>query len=430
MLSVAEPTPGLQSSIRMRAPQLAINPVPHLGWSTALRDVLSGVQMRGVVLLVGPVGVGKSTLLQRVMDSLLQMGRPAMIVCAGDPLPPRHVVTLIDDAHLLGHAELETILRRPSACVLTFPDNIDALKVRHKRHITIVSLRPVAATETCAFIDSWLTQSGDLPGLISPAIAAAVSQHTGGRPGQIQAVTRLAVFLARLEAADALQPYHVAQAAETLDRVGVDAPEADDFDNAEPIDKPAEQPGHVAARPASRWRLAIPIMLCGSLVLLASISPAWAPAPGSVVIASTPAPPTNLLQAPVLPVEGATNTPVSAPVIETAPALLATPLRVTLLVAAGDRRALARGVALAGMLREHGYTVDDPQPLAIHLPTAELHYFSPPASPEIMELSTLLGKTVPVLRKADVGTVTPAQTRMVEILIPSYVPSRVQRRGG
>ena len=92
--------------------------VAHANWITAREAVLAGIKSRSFVLLIGPAGVGKTTLLRSLATALDEEARPAALLQPGDKLPGRAATVLMDDADRLEPEEFQALGKRSTASVL------------------------------------------------------------------------------------------------------------------------------------------------------------------------------------------------------------------------------------------------------------------------------------------------------------------------
>ncbi len=395
-------------------------------------------------------GSGKTTLLRAVVNANIAIGRPSALVEPGAPLPPRRTLAVIDDAQRLNAAQLAAVLRRPDGCVLAGPHSLMERLGDARRGMTVVDLPPVAPDEAPAFVSSLLNDGGEVVN-VSPDALTALARHSGGLPGRMETIVRLAGFLARMEAVDTLHARHVDEAASVgngVDLVGEeDLPDDDTGQDAPPPPQPVRRrstglrPAAVACSLAillipfdglQTWRH---LQLASSTPSVSPAPPLQAPPPQVVVTAPPPAPPPQVVHAappPPDPLPSPPPAPPSPPIpVVTPPALPAlptsVPMHVAVLVPAGDALAQARGADMVKNLRDHGYAAEGPVATNHRIAEAALDYFFVEDSAAATSLASLAG-SIGAPRMASPAQASLPRPGSAEILLPPEVTAARRNR--
>ena len=418
--------------------------VAHANWVTARDAVLAGIKSRSFVLLIGPAGVGKTSLLQSVSAALDEDGHPAARLRPGDKLPGRTVTVLMDDADLLEAEEFQALGRRATASVLAgLPCTADRL-AGWRRQAVIVDLLPVE--DTGAFLHELLRHDPHAKPF-APAAVTALARAAGGLPGRIQEIARLAIFLAGMEAASFVQPAHVEQASgvgEEVDPRRLHDDEPVQLLEHEGGELEAPEPQLQAPAP-NRGRPVLAAVCWIAAALIAGGSYAWHEARvrvpeheiwGSATLVGEPArlaptpaataqpAPTPLPASLAGPLPAAQSASQSAPQSSSQPAParplpLPVPLHVTVLAPLGDSAAQARGAALVDTLRSFGYSVSDLQSTLARTSFLELHYFFAEDAAAMAELEKAAGAVNRSARLTQIPASGLPRPGAVEIFVPT-----------
>ncbi len=438
--------------------------VAYPDWADCCANVLARLRKRETILLLGERGAGKTAMLSVLAQSLTAIGR--RVEYAGpDGLPSgRRDCLLVDDADQLDVATVAAVLQRAGACVLTAaPDFADRVSALHP-HVVMVYLSPVAAGDTIRFVHSVLRQAGEAPEMFTRAAIATAGALAQGLPGRLMATVKLAMFLARLEAAALVQVCHVEAAAAV--GVGLEAPAVEGMYE----DIPVLAPRRRSPRPAlvaSMLALAVLVPSIGSVP--PSLSPSdLAPAPVAVaapplpkpietatsaaptrsavptvaaepqaaahvpntqvenarpIVEVTALPPPAQTATPPTPLQVATPPPPTGAVPNVAPrpaepALPSMPpLRITVLTASGDSAAEQRGERLALYLREYGYVVIGPLAAARRPSETELHYFYVEDALAAATLATRISEAAPRVQLVSTASAALQPPASAEILL-------------
>lgn len=378
-----------------------ISPLKHAGWAALSDQIIAQLRRQRAVVLSGKPGAGKTAMLRMLAEALRQDGRAAILLPPGETAAIEAVdpatIILMDDADQLAAAPLRAVLRRTAGCVLATPTPLAIRRVALWRRVAVMDLPAIQPGDTAGLVTAMLRQSGEPNTPFSPGAMAALERHADGDPSQMHALVRLALFLARLESGQTVQPHHVEQAAAIGGRVDDDdaAYPAYDLgladDQGDQHGAALDQPRRAARKPALRrampwWLAALAAMSALALLLLPvarmprheAVNPlhiansTTAPAPAAVP-APAPAP-----EPPAAPAQ--TSLPPPAPAEPEQAAALPplptdTPLRVTILVAPGNAGAQARATRIAQALRDRGVPITDYQLAPLRTPRPELAYF-------------------------------------------------------
>ncbi len=370
------------------------------GLAVVQEQILVALKRRRRVALVGGPGSGRTSVLQSVHRTLLQNGSAVDMVRPGGSPPGRSHVVLADDAERLDDRAWSNLIARPGAWVVAgLPSMQTALA--GLRRVTVIRIPALSPGEVFGFTISNLRQHGEAAGLVSDLAVARLGVVSGGVPGRLVTILRLAIFLARLEEATLVEPRHVEQAVALGDDDG-------------PKDEPSMSPTPMvrAARARDGWAVRLVTLgLAGAVVL----QPGRLNGPDAgPVLASAPVP---QAPSPVLAMPAASFTPPPAFQLPDA-----TPLHIVLLVAGGNAVAQAQGRVLQQTLRARGYDVADPQPVQTSQAASELRYYFT----DDAESATVLAQAASI-QPGSIRLATPArgvQPRpgMIEIITGSSVP--------
>ncbi|MFT8247088.1 hypothetical protein [Roseomonas sp. BN140053] len=187
--------------------------VPHENWLTVQERALAAAQRLGLTAILGEAGTGKSLMLRGLDLAIAESGGRTCYVAGSAPEISRTAdVVLIDDAHLLPARALEALAKSRRACLITGPPNLSILLDRFRPAPLLLRLRLLAPEEVAEFVAVQLERSGQPADLLSSGAIAALARSSGGAARELQYLTGLAVFLARLVDAPHVSAAHVAEA--------------------------------------------------------------------------------------------------------------------------------------------------------------------------------------------------------------------------
>lgn len=233
--------PATRATVRPEAPFETGPIVMHRGFREARDQVLS--ELAGdskLILVAGPAGIGKSLLLQEITRSLRIQGTVDVIVEAHDTLPsaslardserggqrrtePRRRVVLVDEAFQVDPAAIDRLWRH-TRCAFVLADldrgRLCSATPRFPPGMTVVRLQPLTLDEAEAFVVARTIQLGMAADAISREAAARIAERSGGLPAALNALSSVALRLARSEGAYRIEVRHVERAAMGLSYLG------------------------------------------------------------------------------------------------------------------------------------------------------------------------------------------------------------------
>ncbi len=391
---IAAPLPGLGSPFPITiGPEQA---VAHRGWIEARDRVLSVLLAgRGLVLLLGAPGTGKTLLLQEIARTLRADGTDVLLLPRGDLVIDaaeaeladagagrRRRAVLIDEADRTTEAALDHLGRlgtRAFVLAGTRDPGDEQPGGSPTAAATVVRLAALPPGEVGAFVAARLAQSGLGTDLLTEGAVAQLAEHSGGVPRVLNMLAGAALFLARAERAHRLEPAHVDQAAALRgggEEMDTGASVAAAVLGATPCQRPEPLPAPTSSVPAPRHRRnAVLGVAAGVAAACAGIVAAWygdharhasppmiaerqAPAPSVPVAASSPTPRVG-------PASSRGALPATPPLPSKPGALPpGAPAHVVLRYVRGSADAAAWAANLALELRAAGITVDALVPVA------------------------------------------------------------------
>ncbi|MBV9750388.1 MAG: AAA family ATPase [Acetobacteraceae bacterium] len=202
----------------------------HRGWIEARDRVLSVVLAgRGLVLVLGAPGTGKTLLLQEIARTLRADGTDVLLLPRGDLVTNgaeaptadlgvgRRRVVLIDEADRMNAAALDH-LGRLGTCAFVLAGTRDPGDEQPGGWSPpVVRLAALPANEVGAFIAARLAQSQLRTDLLTEEAVAQLAEHSGGMPRMLNTLAGAALFLARTQRARRVEAVHVDQAAALRD---------------------------------------------------------------------------------------------------------------------------------------------------------------------------------------------------------------------
>ena len=248
-------------------PPVFVEGAPHSAAQARLLHAIT--QRRGLTLLVGSPGTGKSLLLRRLLDELEEelfhvsllvpvrgvasadwiLSRLAQQLEVAEPSRERgallgqvyeklaivredgrHAVLLLDEAQVLAQSgvlpELRGLLnleyedRRLLSLILVGPPELDRALAREAsltgRVEARVQLRPLDANGSARYVAARLRGAGGDPAVFRKDALRALAELSGGVPRTLNTLGDHALFEAQLEEKDAVEHAHVEAAAREL----------------------------------------------------------------------------------------------------------------------------------------------------------------------------------------------------------------------
>ncbi len=169
----------------------------------------------GVALLCGPSGVGKSTVLARLVDELNRRGKSAAaqtVTAWLDPATQLPEVVAADDAHVATEEELGALLarcrsHRPAAVlVLAGEGRLLTLVARNPGLTRAVRIRASLLPGSLADTRALVTPTGDTDGgpRFTDTAIATIHEIAGGNPADVVRLAHLADVIAASRPGDQL----------------------------------------------------------------------------------------------------------------------------------------------------------------------------------------------------------------------------------
>ena len=211
-------------------------------WQQARTTVVAALNQGDAAVVLGASGTGKTLLLQDLVRTLGQEGRPTRLVGHADLLDPAlksHII-VIDDADLIEADDLATLGMREAPFVLAarsqFADRLADLP----RPITAVHLRPLSPVEVAHFVAARLSSAGRSRDLLEPEAVLTLALRSRGVPRLVNVLAAAAVMQAKTEKAASVCRRHVEQAAAVCADIVADS-------EPEVLFQPAEEVGSASA---------------------------------------------------------------------------------------------------------------------------------------------------------------------------------------
>lgn len=185
--------------------------VAYSVWQQARTALLAAVDQDAAAVVIGAAGTGKTLLLQDLIRTLGQEGRPARLVGPVDLLDPalKSHILVIDKAELIGAEDLAALCFRDTSFILAarpeFADRLAGLP----RSIAAVHLRSLSAVEVAHFVASRLSAAGRSRDLLEPEAVLALAVHSRGVPRRLNVLAAAAVCQAEVEGAASVCRRHV-----------------------------------------------------------------------------------------------------------------------------------------------------------------------------------------------------------------------------
>ena len=385
-----------------RAPAMDLPPWQHPAWPQAMKRLAEGLADGRIVALVGLPGVGKSALLEAFA------AEPANNACLY--VPDRRLTGpfLVDDAHHLLEADLARLVARRQGLVLAGPYALLERLAGFGRGLVVLDLAPLRPEDRVGVLMDMLERSGEPPGLLPPSCMAALGRQSGGRIGPLLAMTKLAIFLARLEGSAVVALHHVEQA-------GTIGEDVEPLEN-EPDASTAPRRRRTAGGAALAVSGGLAVAIAGAAMVLSPPQHGITSSPVAprVVLAELPIarlrPP-----APATPALAATQALVLPPT--TLPPLPVVPFHVAIHVPPHDPPAFQQGVQLAVLLQEKGYAVSGPIVAPAWTPPSVSYYFNDDADAAAAVAAALDGR-LGTARQIDRASEIPRPGE-AEIMLPS-----------
>jgi hypothetical protein len=191
--------------------------VDHPAWAEALHAVRDALARPGaVVVLLGPVGSGKTLLLRTLRAEARAAGRDAVLLDRGDadnlPAQPAGAspLVLVDEADRIGPENLQALAGAGASVVLAALP-VSAARLSAVPGADVVPLRLLRPEEAAAFVAARVARAGGPVELGSDAVAEIVA-HGRGTPRLLVVLTTAAAFVAGQQGEARITAEHVLEA--------------------------------------------------------------------------------------------------------------------------------------------------------------------------------------------------------------------------
>lgn len=412
--------------------------VAHRSWREAHDRVLAAVRAgRGLVLLSGSAGTGKTLLLQELARTLRVAGFDALLQLRGDiPIDPEQAeagcaggaglrVILVDEAHRLDEAALRQLGRLGAgSLVLAGLAGPAGWGGALPPGAVPVGLVPLGRDEVGAFVAARLAQAGQHADRISGQAVARLAERSGGVPRVLDMLVSAALFLSeggRIEAAHVDEAYALRGGSVELD---APVPPRQQDASAPPPVESAAAGAPARYRAAALGAVAGVAAVCGWLALRPGDSARQVP---PVLAERSPVPnglsesgPAGLAGAerpgPAVPEPAGAALEAAVQAVELLPA--GAPARVVLLYARGDAGAASRAAGLALALRKAGLSVDDPVAVTGRGKPGVHYFFAEDrmTAGAVLQLAKLPGASLPA---SAAGWSPPPRPGTIEVVVSS-----------
>ena len=191
--------------------------IAHPAWSEARETVLALVTAGpAMIVVLGPAGTGKTTLLRDLATTFRERGRSACLLEFGDSpfeVGPVEIV-LVDEADRMSATRLDELRSRGDVAIILAALLAKGERFTHDPDAAVVRLSLLSPDGARAFVLERLAQMGLPSGCLTEAAWTQLIASGAGVPRLLLRSLGLALFLGGDEQAERMSDAHVEEAAE------------------------------------------------------------------------------------------------------------------------------------------------------------------------------------------------------------------------